>query len=101
MQTTAPFTEADWTIVDAPGVTPYAKSKTLAERAARDFVREHAGALHYSSVNPGFVLGPLLSADIRTSAEIIELMLKGKYPGAPRVSFACVRQKIRPRLRHL
>jgi len=87
---TAPFTEADWTIVDAPGVTPYAKSKTLAERAARDFVREHAGALHYSSVNPGFVLGPVLSADIRTSAEIIELMLKGKYPGAPRVSFACV-----------
>jgi len=87
---TAPFTEADWTIVDAPGVTPYAKSKTLAERAARDFVREHAGAFHYSSVNPGFVLGPVLSADIRTSAEIIELMLKGKYPGAPRVSFACV-----------
>lgn len=87
---TAPFTEADWTVVDAPGVTPYAKSKTLAERAARDFVREHAGALHYSSVNPGFVLGPVLSADIRTSAEIIELMLKGKYPGAPRVSFACV-----------
>ncbi|MBT8470690.1 MAG: aldehyde reductase [Deltaproteobacteria bacterium] len=87
---TAPFTEADWTLVDAPGVTPYAKSKTLAERAARDFVREHAGALHYSSVNPGFVLGPVLSADIRTSAEIIELMLKGKYPGTPRVSFACV-----------
>lgn len=28
---TAPFTEADWTVVDAPGVTPYAKSKTLAE----------------------------------------------------------------------
>ena len=87
---TAPFTEADWTVVDAPGVTAYAKSKTLAELAARDFVREHAGALHFSSVNPGFVLGPVLSADIRTSAEIIELMLKGKYPGTPRVAFACV-----------
>ncbi|MBT8481602.1 MAG: aldehyde reductase [Myxococcales bacterium] len=87
---TAPFTEADWTDVDAPGVTPYAKSKTLAERAARDFVRENPGALHYSSVNPGFVLGPVLSADTGTSAEIIDMMLKGKYPGTPRVSFACV-----------
>jgi len=87
---TAPFTEADWTVVDAPGVTPYAKSKTLAERAARDFVQEHAGNLHYSSVNPGLVLGPLLGADVRASAEIIQLMLDGKYPGTPRVSFACV-----------
>ena len=35
---TNPFTEADWTQVEAPGVTAYTKSKTLAERAARDFV---------------------------------------------------------------
>ena len=35
---TAPFTEADWTLVDSPGVSAYGKSKTLAERAARDFV---------------------------------------------------------------
>jgi nucleoside-diphosphate-sugar epimerase len=44
-------------------------------RAARNFVREHASALHYSSVNPGCVLGPVLSADIRTSAEIIEFQM--------------------------
>jgi dihydroflavonol-4-reductase len=87
---TAPFTEADWTVVDAPGVTPYAKSKTLAERAARDFVRTDGDGLHYSSVNPGFVLGPALDADVGASAEIIEMFLRGKYPGAPRMSFPCV-----------
>jgi len=87
---TAPFTEADWTVVDAPGVTPYAKSKTLAERAARDFVQTEGSGLHYSSVNPGFVLGPALDSDVGASAQIIEMFLRGKYPGAPRVSFPCV-----------
>lgn len=87
---TAPYTEADWTNVDSPHVTPYAKSKTLAERAARDFVNEQGSELHYSSVNPGFVLGPVLDPSLRTSAEIIEMFLKGKYPGTPRVAFACV-----------
>ena len=87
---TAPFTEADWTAVDAPHVTPYAKSKTLAERAARDFVREEVSGLHYCSVNPGFVLGPALDDDLGASAQIIEMFLKGKYPGTPRISFPCV-----------
>jgi dihydroflavonol-4-reductase len=87
---TAPFTEADWTVVDAPGVTPYAKSKTLAERAARDFVNEEGSGLHYSSINPGFVLGPTLDADLSASAQFIEMFLQGKYPGAPRLSFPCV-----------
>ncbi|MDH4282873.1 MAG: aldehyde reductase [Myxococcales bacterium] len=86
----APFTEADWTVMDTPGVTPYAKSKTLAERAARDFVQKDGSGLHYSSVNPGFVLGPALDADVGASAQIIEMFLRGKYPGAPRVSFPCV-----------
>jgi dihydroflavonol-4-reductase len=87
---TAPFTEADWTRVNSPGVTPYAKSKTLAEQAARDFMKHDRSGMHYSSVNPGFVLGPTLDQDIGTSAEIIRMFLRGKYPGAPRLSLPCV-----------
>jgi dihydroflavonol-4-reductase len=98
---TAPFTEADWTVVDAPGVTPYAKSKTLAERAARDFVNEEGSGLHYSSVNPGFVLGPVLDGVIGASAQIIAMFLKGKYPGAPRVSFPCVDVRDVARMHHV
>jgi dihydroflavonol-4-reductase len=86
----APFTEADWTRVEDPTVTPYAKSKTLAERAARDFMQQRKPAMHYSSVNPGLVLGPALDRDIGTSAEIIQMFLKGKYPGAPRMSVPVV-----------
>lgn len=85
-----PFTEADWTRVDTPGVTAYAKSKTLAERAARAFVEQDGSGLHYSSVNPGLVLGPALDRDIGTSAGVIRMFLKGKYPGAPRISMPCV-----------
>jgi dihydroflavonol-4-reductase len=87
---TAPYTEADWTLVDAPGVSAYAKSKTLAERAAREFAAKEGSRLHYSSVNPGLVLGPALDRDIGTSAEIIRMFLKGKYPGAPRLAIPCV-----------
>ncbi len=86
----APFTEADWTRVDSPDVTAYGKSKTLAERAAREFMEQERPALHYSSVNPGLVLGPALDRDIGTSAEIVQMFMKGKYPGAPRMSIPCV-----------
>jgi dihydroflavonol-4-reductase len=89
-QRTAPFTEADWTRVDEPGVTAYTKSKTLAEQAAREFMERERPALHYSSVNPGLVLGPALDRDIGTSADLIRLFLKGKYPGAPRMSIPVV-----------
>jgi len=87
---TAPFTETDWTPLESPGITAYAKSKTLAERAARDFVERDRPGLHYASVNPGFVLGPALDRDVGASAEIIQMFLKGKYPACPRISFPCV-----------
>jgi dihydroflavonol-4-reductase len=87
---TAPFTEADWTRVESPDVTAYGKSKTLAERAAREFIDQDRSGMHYSSVNPGLVLGPALDRDIGTSAEIIQMFMKGKYPGAPRMSIPCV-----------
>jgi dihydroflavonol-4-reductase len=87
---TAPFTEEDWTDADAPRVSSYARSKTLAERAARDFVARHAPGLHYASVNPGFVQGPLLDGVYGSSAEAILMFLRGKYPGCPKLSFPVV-----------
>jgi dihydroflavonol-4-reductase len=86
----APFTEADWTVVDAPGLTAYARSKTLAERAGREFMKKDGSGMHYSTVNPGLVLGPALDRDIGTSAQIVQMFLKGKYPGAPRLKIPCV-----------
>ncbi|WP_374356389.1 NAD-dependent epimerase/dehydratase family protein [Chitinimonas sp.] len=83
------FTEADWT-VDGPDIGAYMRSKTLAERAARDYLTETGANIHYASVNPGFVLGPLLDNDIGSSGEVIRMFLRGKYPGCPKLSFPVV-----------
>jgi len=87
---TAPFTEEDWTNLDARGVSSYARSKTLAERAARDFVAAARPPFHFATVNPGMVLGPALDADIGASAGLIRMFLRGKYPGVPRLRMPVV-----------
>ena len=87
---TTVLTEDDWTDLAHPGLSTYTRSKTLAEKAAREFVRVEGGALHFSTINPGFVLGPVLDADIGTSAEVIRMFLRGKYPGTPRLWFSVV-----------
>ncbi len=84
------LTENDWTQLDGPNVSAYAKSKTLAELAARAFVAEPDLDMHYASVNPGLVLGPLLDRDLGTSAMMVASFLKGRYPGYPRLRMPVV-----------
>ncbi len=86
----APFTEADWTDVNSPAVSAYAKSKTLAERAAWDFMAREGGRLELAVVNPVGVFGPALGADFSTSILIIKRMMDGTIPGMPNVSFGVV-----------
>lgn len=84
------FTEADWTDVNGPQVHAYAKSKTLAERAARDWMAGEGGGMEYVSVNPAAVLGPVLSADFSSSVQIITRLLSGSLPGLPNFGFGVV-----------
>jgi nucleoside-diphosphate-sugar epimerase len=46
--------------------------------------------MHFSTVNPGFVLGPLLDKDYGSSADTIRMFLTGKYPGCPKLAFGVV-----------
>jgi nucleoside-diphosphate-sugar epimerase len=85
----APLAEADWTDPDHPKLTPYTRSKTIAERAAWDFVEERGAKEKLTVVNPGAILGPVLSDDRSYSLELIERLLKG-MPGAPRIGFSIV-----------
>jgi dihydroflavonol-4-reductase len=85
-----PYTEEDWSNLNGSHVSAYAKSKTLAERAAREFVAGEGKSMHFSTVNPGFVLGPLLDNDAGTSADAIAMFMRGKYPGCPRLYFPAV-----------
>ncbi len=86
---TAPFDETSWTDVQGEGVTAYAKSKTIAERAAWDFVAEE-GAPELAVVNPVGVFGPVLGPDLSTSVAAIQRMLDGKMPGLPHLAFGVV-----------
>lgn len=83
-------TEEDWTRLDHPDVYPYVKSKTVAERAARDWMAENGGEMEFVSVNPSLVLGPVHSADFSSSVSAIEQLLSGAVPLAPDLGFAVV-----------
>ncbi|MBN9038938.1 MAG: aldehyde reductase [Rhizobiales bacterium] len=85
-----PFDETDWTNLDGPGVTAYVKSKTLAERAAWDFVAREGSGLELATVNPVGVLGPVLGRDLSSSVELLRSLMEGAVPAAPRTWFGLV-----------
>ncbi len=86
----APFDETSWSDPDGDEVRPYAKSKTLAERAAWEFVAREGGPLELSVVNPVGVFGPVLGPDYSTSILVVQRLMDGAVPGCPRLSFGVV-----------
>ena len=86
----SPMTETRWTDPAHPDNTTYVRSKTIAERAAWDFVRDTPGAPELVTVNPGAVLGPLLTTSLSDSHLIVTKMLKGEFPGVPKFGFELV-----------
>ncbi|HYD87602.1 MAG TPA: aldehyde reductase [Vitreimonas sp.] len=89
-QQSAPFDETNWTNPDGDDVRAYVKSKTLAERAAWDFMQREGGAMELSVVNPVAILGPALAADYSTSILLIKRLMEGDMPGCPRLWFGIV-----------
>lgn len=85
-----PYTEESWTNPDGPHVGAYAKSKTLAERAAWDFLAREGGSLELAVVNPVVIFGPVISADYSSSIMIMQRLLDGAMPGSPRLTFGVV-----------
>jgi dihydroflavonol-4-reductase len=84
------FSEADWTRLDRPGLTPYVRSKTIAERAARDWVAAEGAGLEFCSINPSVVLGPVWSADYSASVVIVRKLLDGSVRACPNFGFGIV-----------
>jgi nucleoside-diphosphate-sugar epimerase len=85
----APFDETNWTDLTA-NVTAYVTSKTLAERAAWDFIAKDGGPLELSVVNPVGVLGPVLGPDYSTSIALVQRLMDGSLPGCPQLRFGVV-----------
>lgn len=86
----APFDETRWTDLDGQGVGAYMKSKTLAERAAWDFIAREGGNLELSVVNPVGVFGPVLGPDYATSIQLVQRLMDGALPGSPKLRFGVV-----------
>lgn len=84
------FTEADWTDPDYPGASAYVRSKTIAERAARDWVAAKGGGIEFCTVNPAFVIGPVLSPDYSASLLVVKRLLDGSLPACPDIGFSLV-----------
>ncbi|MFA6157621.1 SDR family oxidoreductase [Mesorhizobium sp.] len=84
-----PFTEENWTDPSRK-VSAYVKSKTLAERAAWDFIAAEGGSMDLAVVNPVGIFGPVLGVDHSTSTEFIRRLMDGAMPGLPRLSFGVV-----------
>jgi nucleoside-diphosphate-sugar epimerase len=84
------FTEADWTDVTSPEVDAYGASKTLAERAAWDFVQAEGGSLELVTTLPVAVMGPVMGRDVSGSNQLVQRILDGGLPGFPNLFFPIV-----------
>jgi nucleoside-diphosphate-sugar epimerase len=84
-----PLNEGDWTDPDSPGLTPYVRSKAIAELAAWDLVRERGEEDRLAVVNPGAIIGPVLNDDLSYSLQAVQRLLGGT-PGVPRLGFSLV-----------
>jgi nucleoside-diphosphate-sugar epimerase len=84
-----PFDETNWTNLGGH-LSAYVKSKTLAERAAWDFIAKEGGQLELSVVNPVGVLGPVLGSDYSTSIALVQRLMDGALPGCPQLYFGLV-----------
>jgi nucleoside-diphosphate-sugar epimerase len=84
-----PFDETNWSNLK-DDVGAYMKSKTLAERAAWDFMAKEGGNLELSVINPVGVLGPVLGPDYSSSILLVQRLMAGSLPGCPRLYFGLV-----------
>ena len=85
------FTEADWSDVEK-NIGAYSKSKTLAERAAWDFINgaENLNKMELAAINPPLILGPVPNKDVRTSIELVRTLMLGQVPGVGRIKMGMV-----------
>lgn len=82
--------ETLWTDPDDPTLIPYRRSKTVAEKAAWDFMAGHDGPTTLTTILPGAVFGPIMSTANLGSVQIVARMVGGKLPGSPRIGLEIV-----------
>ena len=90
-QRSGQFDESTWTnVANKQDSTPYFRSKTIAEKAAWDFIAQDTSGLELATVCPGAILGPVLEDDFGTSANIVIKTIDGSTPALPNIGFDMV-----------
>ena len=84
------ITEESWTNPEDTHLSAYLKSKTLAEKAAWDFIAKEGGTLELSVINPMGIFGPSLGPDLSSGFELIKRLLDGSMKAIPKISFGIV-----------
>ena len=90
MESKSYYDENDWSDPENPAISHYSKSKTLAERAAWEFVENENHPFELAVINPALVIGPSLSGDLGESNKAIEMVATGKMPVAVPLQFGYV-----------
>ena len=81
--------ESMWTQLDEH-TSAYVKSKTIAERAAWEFMANEGVGLELAVINPVGVFGPVLGADYSSSIALIKQMMEGGIAACPQIYFGVV-----------
>ena len=84
------YDESDWSDPENPIIDHYSKSKTLAEKAAWDFIEAEGKPFEFTVINPALVIGPSLSNDLGESNKAIQMVATGKMPVAVPLQFGYV-----------
>ncbi|KPP81860.1 MAG: NAD-dependent epimerase/dehydratase family protein [Erythrobacter sp.] len=84
------FDESDWTVLENPEVPAYHRSKTVAEKASREWMAQNGEGMTFCSINPVAVLGPVHDEDLSTSIELVRKLLTGEIPALPDAGFGIV-----------
>jgi len=84
------ITEECWTDPTEGHLSAYLKSKTLAERAAWDFIEKEGGGLELTVINPVGIFGPSLGPDMSSGFELLKKLLDGSMKAIPRITLGIV-----------
>uniref|UniRef100_A0A8R1E1A9 Epimerase domain-containing protein n=1 Tax=Caenorhabditis japonica TaxID=281687 RepID=A0A8R1E1A9_CAEJA len=86
------FDETSWSNLESDLVDSYIKSKTLAEKAAWDFIKELPDDKKFpmTVINPTLVFGPAYVTEQGASITLMRKFMNGEMPAAPPLNMAIV-----------
>jgi len=84
------ITEESWTDPNEKGLSPYNKSKVLAEKAAWEFIENEGADMEFATVNPMGIFGPSLGPELSSGFGLLQKVLDGSMKAIPDIRLGIV-----------